>query len=164
MRAERRGGEGGKGGVGGSVGLLMMIQSHQLNRLHYQGISECLQTAPLPPLAQRWPPQKHTFICSNGTTTIIKVVSEQESTVTQSYSAPTIGVLADFESLVDWRKPEKNEFLELNFSLSTVVWRSNSPSVTHSTMCFNKPAGKPTTGFLQKPVAFTDEWKRENTK
>lgn len=31
------------GGVPVSVGLLMMIQSHQLNSLPYQGISECLQ-------------------------------------------------------------------------------------------------------------------------
>lgn len=32
-------------GVPVSVGLLMMIQSHQLNSLLYQGICECLQTA-----------------------------------------------------------------------------------------------------------------------
>ena len=33
---------GGGRGVPVSVGLLMMIQSHQLNSLLYQGISECL--------------------------------------------------------------------------------------------------------------------------
>lgn len=32
------------GGVPVSVGLLMMIQSHQLNSLLYQRVSECLQT------------------------------------------------------------------------------------------------------------------------
>lgn len=41
---ETRGGRVVVVGVPVSVGLLMMIQSHQLNSLLYQRVSECLQT------------------------------------------------------------------------------------------------------------------------